>query len=245
MNPQNQILEFAFQNTIPEFRERFSQDPRFVLTNIYDENHDCHIYLPKNQYRGRIAEYDFRIIQIVNNPSDPHINEIQHYHNHNHNGRIVPECIHSHKHRSETDIRKWTQVLNTYLRFNQQNQPIIAEENDFEDEEQEVELPEVELPEFQHEEVEVEYNNGEIEIIPIPLNTFPEHWYLDEEIREVDRYGMVIGFVWGIIPEFRDDAERFNRAVDEIWDSMQNVRRYTFRNLTAIIMNYVYDNRLI
>ena len=128
MNPQNQILEFAFQNTIPEFRERFSQNPNFVLTNIYDENHDCHIYLMKNNYRGRIAEYDFRIIQIVNNPEDPYVKEIQFYHNHNHNGIIVPQCSHSHKYRSETDVRKWTEVLNTYLRHNQQVQPQIDNE---------------------------------------------------------------------------------------------------------------------
>ena len=150
MNPQNQILEFAFQNTIPEFRERFSQNPNFVLTNIYDENHDCHIYLMKNRYRGQIAEYNFRIIRIVNDPFNPYVEEIQYYHNHNHNGRIVPNCPHRHKYRSEADVRKWTEVLNTYLRHNQQNQlqvqPQIEEdfeeafEPDFEDEFDEEEI---------------------------------------------------------------------------------------------------------
>ena len=135
MNSQNRNLEFAFQNTIPEFREQFSQNPNFVLTNIYDENHDCHIYLPKNKYRGEIARYDFRIIQIINDPENLHIKEIQFYHNHNHNGRIVPECSHSKKYSSESDVQNWTQVLNTYLRYNQQHQPMNEPdlEENFED----------------------------------------------------------------------------------------------------------------
>ena len=104
----------------------------------------------KNRYRGQIAEYNFRIIRIVNDPFNPYVEEIQYYHNHNHNGRIIPNCPHRHKYRSEADVRKWTEVLNTYLRHNQQNQPQVqpqieedfeeAFEPDFEDEFDEEEI---------------------------------------------------------------------------------------------------------
>ena len=108
MQTENQIYQIAINNANSEFYAQYATNPNFVATCIIMGNQECEIYLPKNKYRGQIARYTYRTMQIIDNP-EPMVIETQHYPDR------IEKPTSSHQHRSLNDVYKWTTILHLYL----------------------------------------------------------------------------------------------------------------------------------
>ena len=114
--PAENKIQIAINNTIPEIRAQYANDPNYVLTTIQYHNTTIELYTRRN--RG--STYDGLIINLSNEPG---MYTYTHYYS---NRAQRPTS--SHEHYSPDAYNDW---LIMFERINQYNQQLLEPEPDF------------------------------------------------------------------------------------------------------------------
>ena len=127
MQTENKI-QIAINNTIPEIRAHYAQDPNYVRTEI--EYHDQAIELYTRRNRG--STYDALFIDLYNEPG---MYKYTHYYE---NRDRYPTS--TKEHYSPETYADWLSMFQIIQRYNQrlreEAQPIVPVEDDFEEEDE-------------------------------------------------------------------------------------------------------------